>query len=280
MQVSKERILHPGESFRFLRVEADGFRGPRHRHPQLELTWIERGEGVRFLGDSVVPFAADDLVLIGANVPHAWASAGARRTRSAIATVLQFPEQLVEIDALPELRRARPLAERARRGLAITGPSRSAIIAMLRTIEDADGFERLASLIRVLGLLSRHPEDLRTIATSALSSPQSSDVQARLDRVTDWISKRFATDLSVTAAARIARITPAAFSRFFRRESGKTFSVYVNDVRCGEACVKLRQSGMPIAEVARACGFRSVANFNRQFRRRMGVTPRAYRQRH
>jgi AraC-like DNA-binding protein len=280
MQVSKERITHPDESFRFLRVEVDGFRGPRHRHPQLELTWIERGNGLRFLGDSVAPFSANDLVLVGPNVPHSWLSSATGKAGSAVATVLQFPAQLLEIDSLPELRRARPLAERANRGLLIEGCGRAAIVEVLRTLADAEPFERLAGLVRIIGMLCRHSKDLTAIAATAMRAPDRTDVQARLDRVTDWISRRVDSPLSVAQAAHVARVTPAAFSRFFRRESGKAFSVYVNDVRCGDACLKLRQSGKPIAQVARDCGFRSVANFNRQFRRRMGVTPRAYRREH
>jgi AraC-like DNA-binding protein/mannose-6-phosphate isomerase-like protein (cupin superfamily) len=277
MQVRNERITHPDESFRVLRVEADGFGGPHHRHPQLELTWIERGAGLRFLGDSVAPFAADDLVLVGANVPHSWLGHATGDARSAVATVVQFPATLLEIDALPELRRARPIVERARLGLLVTGTARTAIIEVLRSLAGAEPFERLATLVRILGLLSRHPDDLAPIAASAMRTPDRADVQARLDRVTDWISRRVGRALTVAEAARVARVTPAAFSRFFRRESGKAFSVYVNDVRCGDACVKLGQSGKPIAQVAHECGFRSLANFNRQFRRRMGMTPRAYR---
>lgn len=277
MQVTKERVTHPDEAFRFLRVEVDGFQGPRHRHPQLELTWIERGTGLRFLGDSVAPFSANDLVLVGANVPHSWLSSARGAAGSAAATVLQFPAQLLEVDALPELRRARPLAERANQGLLVSGNARAAIIGVLQALPHADAFERLAGFVRIIGILSARPQDLTQIAASGLRAPDRIDVQARLDRVTDWISRQVDSPLSVAEAARIARVTPAAFSRFFRRESGKAFSVYVNDVRCGDACLKLRQSSKPIAQVARECGFRSLANFNRQFRRRMGVTPRKYR---
>jgi AraC-like DNA-binding protein len=277
MHVRKERVTHPDAAFRVLRVEGDGFHGPRHRHPQLELTWIERGAGLRFLGDRVAPFESNDLVLVGANVPHSWLSSAVGLARSAAATVVQFPLQLLEVDALPELRSARPLAERARLGLLITGTCRTAVVDALRAFQDADAFERLAGLVRILGLLTHHPNDLAPIATSAMRDPNRPDTQARLDRVADWISRRVNAPISVAEAARIARVTPGAFSRFFRRESGKSFSVYVNDIRCGAACVKLRQSAKPIAQIARECGFQSLAHFNRQFRRRLGTTPRAYR---
>ena len=51
MRVSEEQVSHPDRTFRFLRFETDRFRGDRHRHRQLELTWIEAGVGLRFVGD-------------------------------------------------------------------------------------------------------------------------------------------------------------------------------------------------------------------------------------
>lgn len=278
MQVPKESIVHPDESFRYLRVESHSFQRQRHRHPHLELTWIERGSGLRFLGDSVKPFAAGDLVLVGVNVPHAWQSSARGRGIAAVATVLQFPITLLELDALPELRRARPLAERARLGLLVAGEAREPVIDVLRSMNRVQASVRLAGLIRILGLLCQYEDQLAPIAASPMRIPERSGSHDRLDRVTDWISKRAGASVTVAEAARVARVTPAAFSRFFRRESGKTFSHYVNDVRCGEACVKLHQSSKPIALIARECGFNSVAHFNRQFRRRMGLTPRAFRQ--
>src|ERR1700744_1898525 len=41
-----------------------------HYHPEVELVHIVRGTGSRFIGDSVNTFAADDVVLIGSNLPH------------------------------------------------------------------------------------------------------------------------------------------------------------------------------------------------------------------
>ena len=75
----------------------------------------------------------------------------------------------------------------------------------------------------------------------------------------------------------MAHVTPAAFSRYFHREVGKTFTRYLNDVRCSQACVRLRQTAKPVAVVAAECGFATLSHFNRQFRLRHGVAPREFR---
>ena len=278
MRIAQEHVTHPDRAFRLLRFELDAFRTQRHRHAELELTWIEAGTGVRFVGDSAAPFEAGDLVLLGPDVPHAWVSSHTGTGRAA-ATVLQFPLALLAQPGLPELQALRPLAERARLGLRITGAGHDGITQVLQSMPGADALGRLAGMVQVLQCLAAHPQDLQAIASSAMVAVGDTPAgrTRRIDRVTDWVHRHLAGELRVQDAARVAHVSPAAFSRFFRRETGKTWSAYVNDVRCSEACVALRQSDKPVAHVALDCGYRTLSHFNRAFRARLGVTPSAYR---
>lgn len=276
MRVLNERVLHPERSFRLLRIEARAFDGPRHRHPQLELTWIQRGDGIRYVGDSVAPFAAGDMVLLGAGLAHTWISDEAGRARTAVAYVLQFPASVLEQPGFPELDRARSFAQLARHGLQISGSCAEAISVRLSAMVDAGPLARLASFLDILALLVDHPQCLHPIATSAGQST-SAGVHRRIDRVIERVTTQLHRRLSAAELARVAGVSPAAFSRFFRREAGKPFSTYLNDVRCGEACLQLRKTLLPVATIAENCGFSSLSHFNRQFRRRLGMTPRQYR---
>jgi AraC-like DNA-binding protein len=258
VRIIEEHIAHPGESFRMLRFEVDSFRAVRHRHRQVELTWIEAGAGIRFVGNSVAPFDAGDMVLLGENVPHAWVSAN--QSGVARASVLQFPPELVAHNAMPELRALAPLIDGARQGLRISGASHA----------------RIASLLELLHVLAEAAGDLQTV--SSWTQREAAGERAnKVDRLTAWIHDNMATELDIDAAADIVHITPAAFSRFFRREFGKTFSAYVNDIRCSEACVLLRLTDRPIGMVAQLCGFNSQPHFHREFFRRTQLTPLQYR---
>ena len=62
MRASTEHVTHPDQAFRLLSLTLDAFDGGLHRHPQFELTWIQEGVGLRFVGDSVEPFDGGDLV--------------------------------------------------------------------------------------------------------------------------------------------------------------------------------------------------------------------------
>jgi AraC-like DNA-binding protein/mannose-6-phosphate isomerase-like protein (cupin superfamily) len=281
VKVIREHVTHPDQSFRFLRFETTRFEGAPHRHHHLELTWIEAGAGLRFVGDSVAPFQTGDLVLLGANTPHCWLSS---RSRSGgAATVVQFSPSLLARDSLPELARFAPLAEKSGVGLLVGGSVRTRTVEILADMRTAGSIGRLAGLLQILELLQAHERSLTPLARRSMQAhgARTADGRAdrRIDRVLGWIHRQMARELTVAEAARMARVTPGAFSRYFRHEVGKPFTEYVNDVRCSEACVLLRRTDKSVAVIAQECGFATLSHFNRQFRLRYDMTPREFRDR-
>ncbi len=279
MQIRKEHVTHPDQSLRFLHFELDALTAPRHAHHHVELTWIERGSGLRLVGDDASPFEAGDLVLLGPQVPHTWLSTGKLQRPRPAASVIQFaPEWLTESPS-PELRRAAPLLQAAQRGCSLRGRTARAITQLMAQMRDGNDYARLAALVLIIGkLVAAPPRDSVPIAAArARPSERGSAPPRRADRVIDWMQRRLADDLRVDDAARLAHVTPAAFSRWFKREIGKTFTQYLNDLRFGAACLALRQSERSVATIAADCGFSTLSHFHRQFRLRSGTTPRAYR---
>jgi len=150
---------------------------------------------------------------------------------------------------------------------------------MLR-MQSAQGLTRLALLLEILGLLVAHPSALHTLSSARLgiaNGRDSDQIDRRIDRVVRWIQDNLSQNLRIEDAAAQVHVSPEAFSRFFRRSLGKTFTEYVNDLRCTEAAIQLRKTDKPVATVALDCGFTTLSHFNRQFLLRHGQTPRRYR---
>lgn len=72
-------------------------------------------------------------------------------------------------------------------------------------------------------------------------------------------------------------MSPSSVSRLLRRSLGITLTDYLTARRVSTASRLLAESDRGIAEIAHVSGFANLANFNRQFRQRRGMTPREYR---
>ena len=281
MRITREPIHHAEGSLRCLHLELPSFSSGLHRHGHFELTWIQRGQGLRWVGDSVEPFFDGDLVLVGSETPHLWASRGVQSPQGCVATVLQFPPDWLQRCGLPERKAVAPLLAHAVAGVEVQGPTRAEVQDLVGRLPGATAQRRVAVFIDVLGCLLAGAADLRALSAPLPVTPmaalQAEPSPQRVDRVLNWIEAHLADELSVEHAASVAHVSPAAFGRFFQREVGKSFTAYVNDARCGWAALRLIQSREPIAKIAQACGFPTLSNFGEQFRRRFGMPPRDFR---
>ena len=280
MKIFREAVHHPDESLRLLHLELPTFEGGLHRHAHAELTWIERGQGLRWVGDSVEPFIDGDLVLVGGEVAHLWASRGPQPAAGCAATVLQFKPDWAARTGLPELAGVSPLLLRAALGLEIRSDTRLEVQRLLLRLRQATAARRVAAMVDLLATLMEGAADLRELSTRSSGGAPAADGLAcgqRVDRVLNWIEEHLAEELRVEDAAAVAHVSAAAFGRFFRREVGKSFTEYVNDARCGWAALQLIQGRESIAHIAQSSGFPTLSHFGEQFRRRYRLAPRAFR---
>ena len=88
---------------------------------------------------------------------------------------------------------------------------------------------------------------------------------------------RYREPLDVPALARAARLSPAHFSREFRRAFGQTPHQYLLNRRLERAAELLRNTDRSVADICFTVGLKSVGSFTTSFGRVYGMTPTAYR---
>src|SRR5690606_21596776 len=96
-------------------------------------------------------------------------------------------------------------------------------------------------------------------------------------RARDLMDARYREPLDVATVARAARLSPAHFSREFRRAFGMPPHTYLLRRRLERAAALLRSTDRSVAEICLAVGLRSVGSFTTSFGRMFGVSPAAYR---
>lgn len=85
-------------------------------------------------------------------------------------------------------------------------------------------------------------------------------------------------ELRLADAAAGAGLSHAHFSHLFHKETGVTFTRYVQSRRIEEARRLLTESAQSVTDICFACGFNSLTHFNRVFRSGTGCSPSQYRQ--
>jgi AraC-like DNA-binding protein len=96
-------------------------------------------------------------------------------------------------------------------------------------------------------------------------------------RAKDIIDRRYADPLDVRALAAVACLSPAQFSRQFRRTFGEPPHQYLVTRRLERAAHLLRHTDRSVTEICLAVGLSSVGSFTTSFGRVYGMTPTAYR---
>lgn len=252
-----------------------------HHHPEYELTLTLNSRGRRFVGDHVGGYDDGDLVLLGPNLPHTWSSSSKiDGGRPHLVMVIWFrPEWARGLTGLlTELRPVAGLLERSARGLKFSERATGRVRARIEAIFDRPPAERLLDLISVLLTLAGDDEAEPLTAPYRSPLPIASS-GSRIDRVLDYLHAHYTDDLRIDRLARLAALSPSGFHRMFTRHTRLTLVEYVTRLRIGEACALLAEQDKPIAHIAELVGYRSLANFGRQFKALKGLTPREYRAR-
>ena len=248
-----------------------------HHHPEYELTLTLNSRGQRFVGDAIGDYGDGDLVLVGPNLPHTWASRerideGAPHR----ALVMWFhPDWAASLlGLLAELRDVGDMLRRAQRGLQFSRYAATLARPAIEALFTRPPEDRLTGLIEILRILARD-------AATPLASPRQVQLPAgsrtRIDRVLDHIHLHYAEGVSIPDLAELAALSPSGLHRLFRRHTQQTVSDYVMRLRIGEACALLSATTRPVSNIAGDVGYDSLANFNRQFKALKQMTPRTFR---
>jgi AraC-like DNA-binding protein len=117
-------------------------------------------------------------------------------------------------------------------------------------------------------------ERVMTCISSSTGRPSTVPLAAALEFMSENLSRHIGRD----DIARAAHLSPAHFSRLFRRELGISCSARLAQMRAERAAELLVQSDLPLVQVALQCGFSDQSYFTKVFRKYMGSNPHLYRQ--
>jgi len=98
-----------------------------------------------------------------------------------------------------------------------------------------------------------------------------------IQKTVAYIDSDLSGDLSLSTLASLQSVNASYLSTLFRRETGKTVTEYVTEMRMDAAAQLLRTTHLQIQTVSQHCGMSDVNYFSKVFKRHFGVTPKQFR---
>lgn len=253
---------------------------PIHTHDVYELNFIQGGKGVtRIVGDSVEIIEDYELVLITkSNLEHTWEGVSVHPTMVEI--TLQFapdflPETMLQKSQLMSIG---AMFEQAKHGLLFSREMTEQIAPQLyQLVEQRDSIEQILSFIRILHTLSIDAH-ARVLSSKFFSSVTDKFDSRRVKKIDEYMSEHYCEPIRLADLAQLVNMSEVGFSRFFHLRTGMTPTEYLIKIRIGQATRMLVDTTHTISEIAYACGFNNISNFNRLFLKFKHLTPNAFRQ--
>lgn len=252
-----------------------------HYHPELQLIYIIEGDGELFVGNSITSFAPNSLFLVGPNQSHIFKSDPVyfrensdKRSRS---ISVFFHENSLGKGFFDnaETVKIKRLIQKADRSIKFHQDVAYRFGNRMENLLDKIGFDRFLAILSLLNEIAQTSK-FKYLSSINNPHPPSKEESKKINSVINYILNNYRKDIPLKKIAEVANYSKAAFCRYFKKRTRKTFSQFLNEVRISKACKMLRNTELNISQIAFKSGYNNVSNFNRQFKRQMNMTPKSY----
>ncbi|MEN3323901.1 AraC family transcriptional regulator [Mariniflexile soesokkakense] len=247
-----------------------------HFHPELELIYINKGQGKTHIGNHLSYFNNSQLILIGSNLPHNGFTD--RLTANGTETTVQFKSNFLGDDFLnvPEMTAIVSLFERAKQGIRFKVETKKIIGPKIDKLLEHHGLKRVLKFLDILNYLAT-TEDYSLLNADGFAFETEPQDSGKIDIIFKYVNKNFQNHITLDEIADEVSMTVPAFCRYFKKATGKTFTQLVNEYRVVHATKLLNESQKSIADICFECGFNNFSHFNKQFNEVTGKSASNYR---
>jgi AraC-like DNA-binding protein len=271
--------LTQSDCFTIFSRTKNAFDFPLHNHEEFELNFIHNATGAkRVVGDHMEEIENYELVLVGANLQHAWFTHHCKSPEISEITI-QFHKDLFDENFLHrnQLSFLRSMFEKSSRGILFSMETAQQLSPRIIELNKKRGFSSVLELMSILHDLSTS-KNMRVLSDSTFNANEYTYNSRRIEKTFEYMNRNFNKTVSLGEVSRISSMSEVSFSRFFKLRTGNTFIDSLTEIRLGHASRLLIDTTRSIAEIAYHCGFNNISNFNRIFKKKKGCTPKEFRE--
>lgn len=267
-----------------VRVQVDAFPhyyDQLHQHPEIQIMFIETGQGTIIAGDYIGRFRPHDVFIIGSGQPHVFRSDQmyyeSPSPDACRCVTLYFDERYFgkELWGSNELKLLREFSANSQKSFQLVGDALLDAAVLLRKLGTSTGLEKLVNFFSLLKLLIE-TRDKKTLSIQPGKLLVSEE--GRMNSIIEFTFRESHRKIYLSEVSQLANLSAEAFCRYFKLHTRKTYINFLNEVRVSSACQLLIQKDISIQQICYQTGFSNISNFNRIFKKITKKTPVAFRQ--
>lgn len=247
-----------------------------HQHEEVQISFIEKGEGAVFAGDTISQYQEGDILVIGSNLPHVFRSDVRENEISVMRTLFfTFTSFGKDFFELPTFKNIHLVLESSKNGFIIHNAPKK-VVKYFKKLKKADSCSRFILFLDILKWLST--AEYEPLSNYLYHKKITDNEGKRMQTVFEYVMTNFHQNITLDEIASIANMTKNAFCRYFKVRTNKSFFQFLIEVRIERAAKLLSSNGeLSVLEIAELCGFNNISNFNRKFKELKQLSPLQYR---
>lgn len=253
-----------------------------HKHPELEISTIIQGEGIYHCGNVDYSFHPGDVFFHSGNDNHVFKHLSSAEPPALV--VIRFDSRYIWSPG-GEWFNQKYLQLFASndfhvRKIAYDSPEAACISNTLNEIFEECNSQRpsyelmvKALLMVILANMARHFHD-------SISEPKTNINEHLLSQINssiNYILAHLSEEMTLDTLAKEACMSRSYYSSMFKYLNGLSVWDYITSHRIDYSKYLLETTNNTIIEISQNCGFNSIANFNRAFKKYTRKTPMEYR---
>lgn len=251
---------------------------PTHFHSDFEITLVLDANGKRIVGNSIEHFTDIDLSMIFPDTLHGykWDS----EFEGADVVVIQFSKIIKDYPFFSKdvLSAIGNVLSSQNLGINYSKETACALKSKILALPKTHGIDGILLFIEILHALS--VADNQNIISAIPIKPEFRSYPkdcARINKIILFIEKNYKENITLKNISQTVKMSPTALSRYFKRKTGYNIWEYLNYYRVDMAARRIAKTDDYIYEICYTCGFNNLSNFNREFKKKLGLSPSAYK---
>lgn len=253
---------------------------PWHVHVEYELAFIKMAMGSKHIGSSFEKIVGEELLMVGPYLPHNWQNfMSSEDSAKDYQIVIHFDRNVFghTFFDLPPFSSIKELLRHSESGISFDEETTKYAGDVMEKMLHMNEFDKCITLLNLLKTLSTK-SSFEKLSNYGYRNADSDAKMSRMNEIFRFINLNYDKKITLKELADIANMVPQAFCTYFKSRTGKTPVEFVNEVRITHACNMLCAEDINIEKICYDTGFNSISNFNKQFKKVIGMSPKEFQQ--